>query len=199
MAQFTFNPQQQTPIILPSADTQKLLQTENGYGNMKVVSAKDVTDKSKATGHKIFMPLRFDKVTYTDENGSEVNLDGLYVPCAILEFIPSKVIKKTTMASQKRSGTAKEHIGFGDVMIDVKGMLIGDGMLYPEEDLKQLWKYWRCNKAVGILHDICTILGVHEVVIEDMKLTNKQGFQNVQPFSMTLSSDKPVALELNKA
>lgn len=189
------------PVYLPTIEqlgnAKQALLRENNYDNVKVIEANEVTDKSKATGHAIFMPLQFDPVSYEDGNGNTVSLNGLYIPCAICEFTMTKNIVKTTIASKKFRGTVKEFVGEGDWQVSIKGMLVGEGMAYPEDDFKKLKQYLSCPKEFGVTHDICTMLGIYYIVIETPSITNKQGFENMQPFSISAVSDEAAEGQLS--
>jgi hypothetical protein len=186
-----------TPIVIPTIDVVNALRKEYGYGNVKVLEANEVTDKSKATGHPIFMPLQLDPVTYTDTDGGTVSLPGLYIPCAILEFTLAKNIVKTQVASARFRGTVKEHVSIGDWQVSIKGILIGNDALYPEKEVETLYQYFKCPVAVPVTHEICTILNIYYLVFEEPAFSNKQGFENLQPFSISAVSDDAPVINLN--
>lgn len=186
----------QAPVILPTVDVRDLLRREFAYNNIEIIEADEVEDKS-ALGTAIFMPLEFDPVTYTDHNGGKVSLKGMKIPCAICEFTLQKNIVKTAIASSRFKGTVKEHVGMGDWQVDIKGFLFSNDDKYPEDQVKLLKQYLQCPKEIGVSHRIFTMLDIYYVVIEQASLPNKQGFQNMQPFTISALSDEAVELKLN--
>ncbi|HLP51237.1 MAG TPA: DUF6046 domain-containing protein [Chitinophagales bacterium] len=185
----------QKPMFLPTADMQKALRNEFGYGNLKVLQASEVQDKVTATGNPVFMPVEFGAIQYEDESGGTVDLTGLYIPCAIVEFTMNKHIVTTQLASSKFKGDVNELVGLGNWDVEIKGMLVGDGK-YPKEDLQKLYYYFKCPRAISITHEICEKLEIYDIVLAKPALQNKQGFQHLQPFTISCISDEPVELTL---
>lgn len=180
------------PYAVP-ADTRQALKQEFGYNNVRVYEASEVTDKT-AEGKAIFMPLQFEQLSYTDDVGAKVDMKRLYLPCVIVEPTLVKNVVKTTIRGAKLRGTVKEQTSLGDYSISIKGMLIGTDGKYPFDLVNRLKLYAESPKAIAVSHDLLTKLGVYSIVIEQMELPNKQGFENVQPFTLTCSSDIDIKL-----
>lgn len=174
-------------------EDQNKLRKEFGYNLVNIIPASEVRERSSATGNPIFMPLYFEPVIYIGPNEVEIELKGMFIPCAIVEFTMNKRIVTTSLTSSKFQGDINEQEGIGNWDIDIKGMLIGDNR-YPEDLVKNWLSYMKCPQAVGINHELFRILDIYNVVFTKPALQNKQGFEHIQPFTVSCISDTPVEL-----
>lgn len=206
MAKFNINLQRNIApppprMFFDKEEMQKAAREEFGYKNLNILQDTDVLDseiidKSAETLNPIFMPLRFDETEYTGENGQTVKLDKLMIPCAIVEFTMNKHIVTTQLASSKFKGDINELVGIGNWDVSIKGILAGKEGKYPSEEVQKLYRFFKCPVAIKVQHKIFELLEIHAIVMVQPALQNKQGFQNLQPFSISCISDEPVELVL---
>lgn len=167
------------------------------YQNVKVLEVDEVAEKS-IFGTPIFMSFTFNEVSYLNADQSKrLTVPKLWIPCAIVEVSFQKEIVKTTVQGQRRKGTFKELINFGDYAVTIKGLLSNDDAKYPMAKVEQLNDFIQAPVPIEVENTLLNRLGIYSIVIESgSPIVANQGKQNIQPFSLTCSSDEPVELQL---
>ncbi|RXK57571.1 hypothetical protein ESA94_20445 [Lacibacter luteus] len=150
--------------------------------------------KERYRGVEIMLPLRF-------YDGSELLM---YMPYAVISMNNSKTIVETSLP--ERVGTVKEQWSIGDYEINIKGFLISENRLFPEEEISQLRELYEAQKAVTLDNALSNIFLSNKnlepseqrrVVIYRLNIDEVQGGrEHVRPFTMQLKSDTVFTLEL---
>lgn len=124
-------------------------------------------------------------VEYEDANVAKVY--QMPVP-TVAELSRAKNIIRTAL--QGRNGTVKEYISMGDWQIILRGFIINyDQDLYPEVAVSQLNQVFELNRSVVLNSRQLSLVGIRQVVVEDIRFPSLEGYSNVQPFELQLLSD----------
>jgi hypothetical protein len=181
--------------VKPSAE-QKVIR---GYGGKKFVF-EEVIEASLYSnlGTPILMHVTFGKASWSEfVNGEKVtkSFEGITLAAAtVVDFSQAKIIEKTHIAS--KNGSVKEYIGLDDWSIRIRGIIVNeDADAMPEQAIKELKKLKDCPVALPILNTMCDWLDIKNVVIEDVEFTALEGSNNMQPFTITCSSDEVFELK----
>jgi hypothetical protein len=167
------------------------------YQNVRILDIDEVSEKS-IFGTPIFMALSINELSYKNpQNTQRVTIPKMFIPCAIVEVSFQKEIIKTTVQAQRRRGTFKELINFGDYVVTIKGILSNDNGKYPIDKVQQLNDICNAPIAIEIEHTILNRLGIYNLVIESgSPVVANQGKQNIQPFTLSCVSDEQAMLQL---
>lgn len=138
----------------------------------------------------------WDRFSVIMPSKDENTVTSMYLPHAtVAELSRAKNIVTTQL--QGRNGTVKEYISMGDWQISLRGFIIDyENDLYPEEDVRRMNDIFEKDKALKINSKLLSLIGVTRIVVTDIKFPSMEGFQNVQPFELTLLSDEPIVLEV---
>ena len=168
-----------------------------GYSNVEVLPSDTVFDKSKITGHPIFMPLNFGGIRYENDQGAAVNKSGLYLPIAVV--VPSfrRKLKETPVAGSKKRGEVTELINPGWYEFSVTGAFVSADNTYPGTDVEAFDGYLKATVPIPVTHKLFTYLSVTQIVIRAASLPSKPGFQNMQLFEFTAKEDVPIELKIS--
>jgi hypothetical protein len=148
-------------------------------------------------GLPVFDVLEFDSLDYTDLDGKKYHLEGLSFGTALLVVTMSKNIVTTPI--QGRNGTVKEYISDGDFMINIKGMLVGNGVDVSPTKLKSdLVAYCKAPVEFGVASNLLTDFGIKSIVIKDYSFPQIEGSRNTVPFELSCLSDSPIELKSQK-
>lgn len=108
--------------------------------------------------------------------------------------LPKNIVKTPI---QGRNGTVKEYIGLSDWNINIMGALINPSSKdYPEDLVSDLTRVYELNTALKIQGSNLCALGIHSIVLEDLKFTRKPGYPSTAYFTIKACSDEPVELEI---
>lgn len=130
---------------------------------------------------------------YTDVDGVEKTFQGLRIDTVLFQVGKQKTIVKTSV--QGFNGTVKEYTSDGDFDISVTGSIVSENPNeYPEQDVQKLIAILSAPIALEITSEFLAFFGITNVVVESYSLKQQQGFQNVQPFTIRMLSDKPIEL-----
>lgn len=123
-----------------------------------------------------------------------VRLNGVELPLPVIRISGRKNIVETSLVN--RQGTVKELISSDDYRISIRGICLGDGSNWPEEQITMLEELFKLNQSVkisNVLTDIFLVRpdrsGSDSVVITDLTIMETKGFKGVVPYSMELVSD----------
>lgn len=143
-------------------------------------------------GKEIWLPVRF------------VNLDSavfgqseLLLPHTVIDIDLRKTIVKTSLA--ERRGTVKELYSIDDYVITLKGFLIDEDRVWPEQEIELLNKLWNLNEAIEFDNALTNAFLESDtrVVIEELKFPAvENGMKHIRPFSMKLESDSVFTLDV---
>jgi hypothetical protein len=90
-----------------------------------------------------------------------------------------------------RDGTVKEEIALGEWNINIKGVIVSPNSSYPEDEVKLLIEWYKKRVSLNIQNarTAMCMTGDEKVVITDLKLPEVKGFENTQPYEISLLSD----------
>ena len=138
-------------------------------------------------------PERGELGTFTDINGNDQTFQGIRIDTVLFNVSMTKNIIKT--AVQGFNGTVKEYTSDGDFEIEIFGSIVSPSPdVYPKEDVKRLLEILSIPEPLEITSEFLNYLGINNIVVESYDINQKQGFRNVQPFSIRALSDKPLEL-----
>jgi hypothetical protein len=133
----------------------------------------------------------------TDLYGREfflpVILEGVLIPFAVVSVTANKTIVSTPMP--ERGGSVKEMIAIDDYEINIKGLVLNEDGVFPENDIIQLQNLWKENRALimeNALTDIFLQQGADlpsNVVLKRISWPPIAGVEHVRAFEMDLISD----------
>lgn len=107
-----------------------------------------------------------------------------------------KLIQKTEI--QGRDGTVKEFISMGDYQINVKGVLNTPyPTVFPKDDIDLLNQYAKQRTSIKTSSRYLDILGITDIVIENVRFAEKAGFRNEIDIEIVAVSDRPIEFSLN--
>ncbi len=152
-----------------------------GYENVTLYEKKDY-GRSSWGGMPLFMPLLL-----KGQNG----IKDLLLESAIVETSREKNIVSTVI--QGRDTSVDEWINNGDRQISVLGMLCNNQAQFPIELFEHLYEFLDLNQPIDIEHELLNALGVFQIVVLSDS-TSKTPHINVQPYSFTCKSTRPLPL-----
>lgn len=127
-------------------------------------------------------------------------LDGsnnLQVDTVLFTVSQTRNIIKTSIVGV--DGTLKEYVSDGDYTITVQGVLTSsDDRNYPAEDISTLLQLVKQKEALAVTSDFLQLFEIYNLVVESYSFPQTEGFQNMQAFELTCSSDKPIELILSE-
>jgi len=154
-----------------------------GYENVTLYKKKDYGQSSTLSGMPLFMPLRL--------KGTD-GLEDLLLESAVVEANRTKNIVVTVI--QGRDTSVDEFINSGDWNISVSGMLCNNEAQYPMDLFLKLAAFLDLKKSIEIEHEVLNARGIYEIVILSENTIQKTAHINVQPYSFSAKSTKPLPL-----
>jgi hypothetical protein len=132
-------------------------------------------------GNAVFMPVWV----------SESDLDAMQylLPNTTISVSSKKNIVTTQLVN--RDGSVKEEISLDDWSIDIKGVIVSGDSSYPDWQVQQLVDWYKKRVPLNI-QNAKTAMCLEDderVIIEDLRLPEVNGYENTQPFQMSLKSD----------
>ena len=145
------------------------------------------------------------KDNYQREYFMPVVLNGVSLWFPVISVIElNRQVVETDMV--ERSGSVKEIISTDDLVINIKGLIVGVNNQWPEDEFTQLCSLFAINRSVEIKSVITNIAfnkafgqmeqDKHMVVIKRVPITPKVGVKHVIPYELNLVSDTIFELEL---
>ena len=154
------------------------------------------TDKPKIKA-KSFLGTQVFSNLYCSAQGNEVNIDT-----ALFSISMTKNIIVTPI--QGRNGTVKEYISDGDYNISIRGVISSTYKSFPDHNTMS-------KSTLDDLLGLCTVqapikckswflnnLGIHNFVIQDYKIEQKEGEYSIIPFELNCLSDIPFEVNITK-
>lgn len=160
--------------------------------NSKVSQLSGSSLTTEFMGQEIWLPVKFVDLPTSVNGGRE-----LLLPYSVIKISGKKTIVKTALP--ERRGTVKELFSIDDYSISIKGFLIDDKRIWPEEQLRVLKDLVETNEAVHLDNALTNVFLDKDtrVVIEDFDLPEVEGGRkHIRPFSMKLESDSVFTLEI---
>ena len=134
-----------------------------------------------SNNREVFMP------TWLSE--TERTTTGYMVPNCVMSLANKKEIVTTKMVN--RDGTVKEEISLGEWQINIKGVIVSSNSSYPEAEVQMMVEWYKKRVSLNIQNarTAMCMTGDEKVVITDLKLPEIKGFENTQPYEISLISD----------
>lgn len=158
--------------------------------DLKTTSAKGVSYYHlNSNGNSVFMPIWLSTV---DNNALMYLLPNTVMSLGLQTHI-------VTTRLPNRHGTVKEEVADDDWEIKVRGIIVGKGNSYPEEEVQTLID-WRNNRQAFSIQNVKAAICLEEgerVVITRLNLPENRGFQNTQPYEIELLSDREYSLYID--
>lgn len=121
-----------------------------------------------------------------------VKIGLVHLSLPVMSISGGKEIVKTPMVNAE--GTVKELISLNDYDIQIYGIMHDPSGEYPETQVRQLANLFKRNRALPINSVLTGIIGIKDVVIEDLQWLETKGFQGIAAYRMRCSSDKKFEL-----
>lgn len=142
----------------------------------------DDTQKLSWLGTPVFSDL----VIKESETGN-----GMYFDTILFDVSLAKNIVKTSI--QGRKGTVKEYISDGDYVLSIRGGIVNHGSNnYPTQDVGFFIELMQLPQALFVVSPLLQLFDVQSIVVENYKLIQRPGFQNIQFFEIDAISDEPL-------
>lgn len=157
----------------------------------------DVAIKTSRLGTPVYSNLEIQSGAYQDAAGNTVEYPGLIIDEVLMVISQEKIIKRTMVNG--RTGTVKEFISDGDYYVQIDGVIVSDYRdVYPQQDVNNLISICKVPAAIKVTSTFLQQFGVYELVISNYRFHQKQGYRNVQPFSLQCYSDEPFEIQKRK-
>lgn len=174
-------------FAIPTGDTSA--GNEGGVQNFTL----DLPVIPKARAYSIIGTPIYEQITFRTSDREYTFPDW-----PLIDISASKNIIKTPIKG--RNGTVKEYINIDDYLITIRGILINhDGEEYPEEMVNELHDIFKINKEMRVTTPVLNLLEIHNIVIQDLKFPEVEGYNHIQPFVIQCLSDEPVELVIKYA
>jgi hypothetical protein len=146
-------------------------------------------------GTPVFAPLQIKDGSYTLD-GKKITYKGIDLKVVLFDISFGKNIVKT--AIQGRNGTVKELISLTDRSVNIKGVLVSPNSDYPEEQMQQLLEICDLQTDIEVVSPFLALFKVYNLVIEDCKFPQREGFRNLQAFELSCVSNNPIEVGINE-
>ena len=135
----------------------------------------------------------FSRVSLADSKDATKNI---VLDAALVDLSMDKNIVSTPVTGKK--GTFKEYVADGDYSITIKGVIFSKDDSYPLEEMNKLIAVCQSPNSLKVSSEFLSLFKIYNLVIKNYSLgqSEKQGYLNIQPFTLTCMSDQPVALRL---
>ncbi len=160
----------------------------------------DTSSVKSSLGTIVLSPITFRGGSYKERLRSGQIITSQYddfmlPPTATLQVKFDKNIVKTPLRGGR--GEFKEMIGTSDPRIIIRGILIGEELKRPEQDIRKLKALEEVPSELAVVCDYLGWLGIDYLVIQSLNLPDLKGKPNMQPFELSCLGDKPIELILN--
>jgi len=122
----------------------------------------------------------------------------LFPDWPLIDISAHKIIVKT--AIKTKPGTVKEFISMDDYQVNIRGILVNyNSEDYPYDLVKDLHEVFKIDEELQVVSPVLNLLDIHSLVIEDIRLPEVEGYNNIQPFVLQCLSDRTVELVIRDA
>jgi hypothetical protein len=139
--------------------------------------------KEDLSGREFFLPI---------------TLDGMVIPFAVVGITEKKTLVETALV--ERGGTVTEMISADDVIINIKGILLNEDGIFPEDEIVKLRAIAQKNESVELRSAFTDIFLSgkynHKVIIKNLDWAENAGVEHAKGFSMQCKSDAIFTLEV---
>lgn len=169
------------------------------FQNITPLSFDDSPVKS-SLGTVVLSPITFLSSSYKERQSDGrvvvVEFEELILPyTSTVEVTFQKTIVKTALRGGR--GEFKELIGTKDAKVKIRGILVGEDLKRPEQQIRKLQELKQVPKEIAVVCDYLNWLDITYLVIEGLSFPDMKGKPNMRPFELICSSDKPIELILN--
>ena len=135
----------------------------------------------------------FSRLSLTDTERSD---NSIVLDTALIDLNMNKNIVTTPISGKK--GTFKEFVSEGDYSITIKGVLFSKDEGYPLKEVNRLVSICQSKKSLKASSEFLSLFKIYNLVIQSYSIgqSEKQGFLNIQPFTLNCISDEPLELSL---
>lgn len=170
-----------------------------GFQNISTLKI-DTSSVKSSLGTVVLTPIKFRGGSYKErlDNGQIITSqyeEFLLPPTATVQVRFRKNIVTTPLRGGR--GEFKEMIGTSDPRVTIRGILIGEDLKRPEQDIRKLKALEKVPSELAVICDYLRWLEIDYLVIEDLKLPDLKGKPSMQPFELSCIGDKPIQLILN--
>lgn len=184
------------PIRIPRIEDVALKYVRPKFFKFDSVAPQEIQRVSMLNS-PVYDGLTFFEGVWVDEDGFDNYYPELNFDSVLVRVSRKKNIVKTTLAA--RNGTVKEHISFGDYEIQVDGFLVSeDRNSYPTDLIREFHLLANSPEQVKLKSKLLDLFEIDTVVIENWSVKPEVGKPNSIPFSMKLSSDDDLILQVNE-
>lgn len=176
----------------------ELISQRKDYENAKSIDTVNQELAKSTLGTSVFSNLIIEEGNYEDLEGNVINYatKNFRIDTVVFNINVQKNIVKTQVLD--RIGTVKEHITFGDYLINAKIVLTGENGERPDSLIKELKRIMEAPVAITVTSVYLQLFDINQIVIENYTISQRQGSRNIIDFEFTASSDIPLELELLK-
>jgi len=151
-------------------------------------------DKKSLFGTPIFDIVTIQQFSYEDDNGKTVSVAELSLDLALIEVTKPKNIVKTMIAG--RNGTVKEYMGDGDYQITIRGVLTSDlAFSAPQDLIRHFNDVTKSPIELKVESNFLSYLDIYTIVIEDSKITQREGARNIVDYELQCVSETPFEIK----
>jgi hypothetical protein len=140
----------------------------------------------------------YEQISLSYQSSGQSVLDYSFPGWPLMELnAPVRIIKSDVTDAE---GTVKEFMGDGDVEITIRGFLINHTSRdIPLDDMSALYQAKKLKKTLKVTANVLNTLGIHYLVIENIRFPEVEGQITVQPFVIDALSDYPYELVIRDA
>lgn len=158
----------------------------------------DLGKDASQFGLSVFDILDFDSVSYTTLEGDFITVSALSMATVLVDVSQSKNVVKTPVSG--RNGTVKEYVSDGDYIVNIKGVLVGDGIDVLPDGLKNdLIGFCKAPKPINIASPLLASHGIYTIVIDSYNFPQLEGQRNLVPFELICLSETPFEISQQNA
>ena len=138
----------------------------------------------------------FDQLIFPRDGNEAIQLnEDLVINDVLFTITRPKIIVRTPV--QGRRGRVKEIISLDDYQIDIVGKIVGQFPLErPVEQLRTLSQIESFEGSVGIAVNFLSLFNIDTIVIDRIRIQEREAYYNEIPFEITASSDEPIELQV---
>ncbi|BDD07495.1 DUF6046 domain-containing protein [Aureibacter tunicatorum] len=134
----------------------------------------------------------FSRLIITDKSGTGISMS---LDTVVIDITGNNNIAQTPILG--KSGTFKEFLSEGDFSVTIKGAIINEkDNTYPTKEVSELISLCQAKNSLDVSSPFLSLFKIYNLVVNsyEIRQSDKQGYTNIQTFSMTCTSDKPVEL-----
>jgi hypothetical protein len=150
--------------------------------------------KKSALGTPIFDDLKLSMDSHIDNSGNQIRYQIITLDNVLISVSQSNKIVRTDISG--RDGSVFEFIGRDDRRISINGILVGNNMERPEDQLSELEDILNSVIPIQVTCKYLNQLGITDLIIESSELPQQEGGYAYQQFSINCYEFIPQELRL---